>query len=96
MPILDEAVEMWLKDDVITLAPAGNPHNNTLTLAAKKDANGEKTLFRVCLDPRPLNAHLPDDNFPVPLISEIMQFAGGNKVFSTVDLQTGVSSTTYS
>jgi hypothetical protein len=87
MPILDEAVENWLKDDVITLAPAGNPHNNTLTLAAKKDANGNKTLYRVCLDPRPLNAHLPDDNFPVPLISDIMKFAGGNAVFSTVDLK---------
>jgi len=86
-PILDDAVDRWLQDDVITLAPAGNRHNNTLTLAAKKDANGEKTLYRVCLDPRPLNAHLPDDNFLVPLISEIMQFAGGNAVFSTVDLR---------
>jgi hypothetical protein len=86
-PILDDAVSRWLEDDVITLAPAGNRHNNTLTLAAKKDANGEKTLYRVCLDPRPLNAHLPDDNFPVPLISDIMQFAGGKAVFSTVDLR---------
>ena len=72
---------------MITLAPAGNRHNNTLTLAAKKDANEEKTLYRVCLDPRPLNAYLPDDNFPVPLISDIMQFAGGKAVFSTVDLR---------
>jgi len=86
-PILDDAINRWLDDDVITLAPAGNRHNNTLTLAAKKDANGEKTLFRVCLDPRPLNAYLPDDNFPVPLISDIMDFAGGNEVFSTVDLR---------
>jgi hypothetical protein len=86
-PVLDDAVARWLEDDVITLAPAGNRHNNTLTLAAKKDANGEKTLYRVCLDPRPLNAYLPDDNFPVPLISDIMQFAGGKAVFSTVDLK---------
>jgi hypothetical protein len=86
-PVLDDAVARWLEDDVITLAPAGNRHNNTLTLAAKKDANGEKTLYRVCLDPRPLNAYLPDDNFPVPLISDIMQFAGGKAVFSTVDLR---------
>ena len=46
-PVLDDAVARWLEDDVITLAPAGNRHNNTLTLAAKKDANGEKTLYRV-------------------------------------------------
>ncbi|KAF9552660.1 hypothetical protein EC968_000487, partial [Mortierella alpina] len=36
-PIVDETVEAWLKSDVIALAPVGNPHNNTLTLAAKKD-----------------------------------------------------------
>ena len=87
MPILDEAVKTWLEDDVITLAPPGNAYNNTLTLAAKKDADGNKTLYRVCLDPRPLNALLPDDRFPVPLISDIMNFAGGNEVFSTIDLR---------
>jgi len=85
-PILDEAVERWLKDGVITLAPAGNPHNNTLTLAAKKDADGNKTLWRVCLDPRPLNAHLPDDNFQLPLISDIMQRIAGHSIYTTIDL----------
>ena len=87
MPILDDAVEKWIKDDVITLAPPGNAFNNTLTLAAKKDLEGKKTLFRVCLDPRPLNALLPDDNFPVPLIADIMNFAGGNAIYSTIDLR---------
>jgi hypothetical protein len=86
-PIIDEAVEKWLRDDVITLAPPGNPHNNTLTLAAKKDLEGNKTLWRVCLDPRPLNAHLPDDNFPIPLISDIMQRIADNAVFTTIDLR---------
>jgi len=87
IPILDDAVKTWLEDDVIMVAPAMNPYNNTLTLAAKKDAEGNKTLYRVCLDPRPLNALLPNDNFPVPLISDIMNFAGGNTVFSTIDLR---------
>ncbi|KAF9344025.1 hypothetical protein BGX26_004902 [Mortierella sp. AD094] len=66
MNIFDETIEKWLQDDVITLAPVGNVHNNTLTLAAKKDDNGNKTLWRVCLDPRPLNQKLPDDNYPLP------------------------------
>ena len=87
MPILDDAVNKWLEDDVITLAPPGNAFNNTLTLAAKKDANGEKTLYRVCLDPRPLNALLPDDNFSVPRISDIMNFAAGNEIYTTIDLR---------
>jgi len=49
--IFEEAVVKWLWDDVITLAPVGNPHNNTLTLVAKKDQEGNKTLWHVCLDP---------------------------------------------
>ncbi|KAF9013011.1 hypothetical protein BGZ52_006929, partial [Haplosporangium bisporale] len=43
-PIVDETVNKWLRDDVITLAPVGNVHNNMLTLAAKKDDKGNKTL----------------------------------------------------
>ena len=84
--IFDEAVAKWLKDEVITLAPAGNPHNNTLTLAGKKDKDGNKTLWRVCLDPRPLNKEIPDDNYPIPLISEILGKLSGNSIFSMIDL----------
>lgn len=71
---------------MITLAPVGNVHNNTLTLAAKKDDKGNKTLWRVCLDPRPLNKELPDDNFPLPLVSDILARLAGHSIFSTLDL----------
>jgi RNase H-like domain found in reverse transcriptase/Reverse transcriptase (RNA-dependent DNA polymerase) len=83
---LDDAVEKWLHDDVITLAPTGNVHNNILTLAAKKDKKGNKTLWRVCLDPRPLNKLLPDDNFPLPLVADIIAKLAGHAIFSTLDL----------
>jgi hypothetical protein len=86
IPIFDEAIAKWKKDNVITLAPTGNPHNNSLTLAAKKDAEGKKTLWRVCLDPRPLNKHLSDDNYPLPLITDILHHLFGNAIFSTIDL----------
>lgn len=78
--ISDEEVTKWLKDEVNTLAHAGNPHNNTLTLAGKKDKDGNKTPWRVCLDPRPLNKELPEDNYPIPLISEIIGRLAGNSV----------------
>jgi len=84
--ILDEAIQQWLKDDVITLAPAGNVHNNTLTLVVKKDKKGEKTLWRVCLDPRPLNKLLPDDNFPLLLVADIIAKLAGHAIFTTLDL----------
>jgi len=51
------------------------------------DLQGNKTLWGVCLDPRPLNAHLPDDNFPIPLISEILERIGGSAIFTTIDLK---------
>lgn len=74
------------RDDVVTLAPVGNPHNNPLTLAAKKDAGGKKIFWRVCLDPRPLNEYPPDDSYPLPLVSDMIHRLSGNSVFSTIDL----------
>jgi len=35
-PIFDEQVNKWIQDGVIAKDPAGNPHNNTLTLASRK------------------------------------------------------------
>jgi hypothetical protein len=78
--IFDEQVDKWIKDGVITKAPPGNPHNNTLTLAAKKDLFGNKTKWRVCLDPRPLNKLLPDENHPVHLISDNLQQKVGHEI----------------
>lgn len=85
-PIVDETVNKWLNDDVITLTPVSNVHNNTLTLATKKDENGDKTLWRVCLDPQPLNKELPDDKFPLPLVSDILTRLAGHSIFTMLDL----------
>jgi transposase InsO family protein len=87
MAIFDEQIEKWLKEEIISPALPGNPYNNTLTMVPKKDANGNKTLWRVCLDPRPLNKLLPDDNHPIPLITDIMNKLGGNAIYSTIDLK---------
>ncbi|KAF9153034.1 hypothetical protein DFQ26_000697 [Actinomortierella ambigua] len=39
LTIMDDAIEKWLSQGIIGVAPVGCPHNNTLTLAAKKDAD---------------------------------------------------------
>ncbi|KAF9342814.1 hypothetical protein BGX26_006801, partial [Mortierella sp. AD094] len=44
--LVQETVERWLQDGVIVRAPAGNPHNNPLTLAPKKDLDGNRTMKR--------------------------------------------------
>lgn len=61
-------------------------HINTLTLATKKDKQGNKTILRVCLDPISLNKLLPDDNFPLPLVADIIAKLAGQAIFSTLDL----------
>ncbi|KAG1530954.1 hypothetical protein G6F51_013674 [Rhizopus arrhizus] len=51
-PVLDEAINKWLDNGTITKAPVNTAWNSPLTLADKKDANGNKTGKRPCLDPR--------------------------------------------
>lgn len=85
-PVIDAAVQKWLKDGVIVKAPVNTSWNSPLTLADKKDAYGNKTGKRPCLDPRHINRYLPDDRYPLPLIREIFQDLGGAKVFTTLDL----------
>ena len=53
---------------MITKAPINCPYNNPLTLAPKKDAMGNITLKRLCLDPRHINKLLPNDRYPISLM----------------------------
>jgi hypothetical protein len=84
---VDKTVQKWWDTGVIVRAPKGNPYNSSLTLAARKDLHGKIIKFRVCLDPRTLNKQLEEtDNFPLPLISDILMKTAGHKYFSTIDL----------
>lgn len=85
-PVLDEAINKWLDNGTITKAPVNTAWNSPLTLADKKDANGNKTGKRPCLDPRHINALLPDDKFPIPLITDIFHELSGSSIFTTLDL----------
>jgi len=71
LPVLDDAIGKWLRDGVITKAPVNTAWNSPLTLADKKDTNGNKTGKLPCSDPRKINDLLPDDKYPIPLISDI-------------------------
>jgi hypothetical protein len=88
LPLVQEAVDKWHRDGVITLAPPGTPHNNPLTLAPKKDSCGNWTLKRPCLDPRLINRNmLNDDKFPLPLIDDLFRTMAGKRFFTALDLQ---------
>lgn len=87
-PLVHETITKWLADGIIKESPPDvrGKWNNPLTLAPKKDEKGNKTKFRLCLDPRALNQLLPDDWFYIPHIDEIFEKIGQANVFTTLDL----------
>src|SRR4030088_2664256 len=74
------------KDGVTERAPVGCLFNNPLTLAPKKDIEGNWTLKRPCLDPHPLNAILADDMYEIPKIADILDALNGAVIFSVLDI----------
>lgn len=85
---IDETINKWKETGVIVEAPKGTPHLNRITCSSRKDLEGNITKYRVCLDPRDLNQSLEQcDNFPLPIISEILDQTAGHKFFTTIDLR---------
>ncbi|KAG0203722.1 DNA photolyase phr1, partial [Mortierella sp. GBA43] len=77
---VDTTVKKWIDNGIIVPAPKGNPYNNSLTLAARKNLEGVILKYRVCLDPRKLNKQLAEtDNFPLPIINDILEKVSGHK-----------------
>ena len=71
----------------IELAPHGCEYNNPLTVAAKKDDNGQLLGFRVCLDVRRLNeAIINVDKFQIPIIREVLNNLQDCTIFGEFDL----------
>lgn len=85
--IVQETIDNWLADGTIEPAPVNTSWNSPITLAPKKDAMGNYTGKRPCLDPRHINKLLPDDRFPLPLIRDIFHLMKGATLFSTLDLK---------
>ncbi|SAL96249.1 hypothetical protein, partial, partial [Absidia glauca] len=86
-PVVEQAVQTWLKEGTIIRAPVNTSWNSPITLAPKKDEYGNVTGKRPCLDPRHINKFLPDDNYPLPLIKDIFHQLTGATVFTTLDLK---------
>ncbi|CDH60654.1 hypothetical protein RO3G_15169 [Lichtheimia corymbifera JMRC:FSU:9682] len=85
-PTIDATIQRWIEEGVIMRAPENTAWNSPLTLADKKDAQGNKVGKRLCLDPRHINRHLKDDRYQLPTIKEIFHDLSGATVFTTLDL----------
>jgi hypothetical protein len=82
-------INNWFTAGKIELAPPGCQYNNPLTVAPKKDDEGNLTGIRVCVDTRVLNQALVGnlDKFQIPGIPALLEQLGGNSIFGEFDLQ---------
>jgi hypothetical protein len=85
-----EQLLKWEEMGHIGDAPAGSVWNTPLLVVAKKDPNGLKTLYRICMDFRALNALLDEkDSVNVlPTAEDIFRQMSGFKYASVLELPT--------
>lgn len=66
------------------IVPSKAPFASPILLARKKDGG-----LRLCVDYRKLNSILQKDQYPLPLIDELLERVAGAKVFTKLDLRQG-------
>ncbi|GFW90093.1 retrovirus-related Pol polyprotein from transposon opus [Trichonephila clavipes] len=80
--IVDAQVDEWVKNGIIE--PCSSPYASQVVVVKKKDGKS-----RVCIDYRRLNRKLIKDNYPLPLIDDILDCLQNSKIFTTLDLKNG-------
>ncbi|GFV97549.1 hypothetical protein TNCV_2040571 [Trichonephila clavipes] len=80
--IVDAQVDEWIKNAIVE--PCSSPYASQVVVVKKKDGKS-----RVCIDYRRLNRKLIKDNYPLPLIDDILDCLQNAKIFTTLDLKNG-------
>ncbi|GFX53263.1 retrovirus-related Pol polyprotein from transposon 297 [Trichonephila clavipes] len=80
--IVDAQVDEWVKNGIVE--PCSSPYTSQVVVVKKKDGKS-----RVCIDYRRLNRKLIKDNYPLPLIDDILDCLQNAKIFTTLDLKNG-------
>ncbi|GFU63830.1 retrovirus-related Pol polyprotein from transposon 297 [Trichonephila clavipes] len=80
--IVDAQVDEWVKNGIVE--PCSSPYTSQVVVVKKKDRKS-----RVCIDYRRLNRKLIKDNYPLPLIDDILDCLQNAKIFTTLDLKNG-------
>ncbi|GFU42784.1 retrovirus-related Pol polyprotein from transposon 412 [Trichonephila clavipes] len=78
--IVDAQVDEWVKNGIVE--PCSSPYASQVVVVKKKDGKS-----RVCIDYRRLNRKLIKDNYPLPLIDDILDRLQNSKIFTTLDLK---------
>ena len=88
---VDRVVAELHKFGVVCLAPDSTNYASALVVAPKKDAEGNYTKWRVCVDYRPLNLLCSNRRYQMPLAEDIFasQTSEGQNMWSTGDIMWG-------
>ncbi|GFV11306.1 retrovirus-related Pol polyprotein from transposon 17.6 [Trichonephila clavipes] len=79
---VNKQIEEWLNEGIIR--PSSSEYASPIVMVKKKDGSSKK-----CIDYRKLNQKLVKDNFPLPLIEDVLDILQEAKVYSTLDLRNG-------
>ena len=79
---LEEIIKDLLKKGIIRLSHS--PYSSPAILVKKKDMT-----WRLCIDYRKLNAHTIKNNYPIPMIEDLLDELNGAKIYTKLDLRSG-------
>lgn len=66
------------------IRPSNSPYASPIVLVRKRDGK-----LRMCVDYRALNKITVRDHFPLPIIEDTLEYLGGKRYFTTLDLKNG-------
>ena len=85
-PAVTAQVKKWSDEGVIRKASPDCQWNLSLLAVGKKDLDGHLTDSRICIDPSSLNESIPDLNYPIPLIGDLIRRLFGFSIASLLDV----------
>ena len=86
---VQEQIEKWVAAGIIVINNEAGVINNPLLAVGKKDEAGETTKIRVCIDPSSVNDASFDDQYIVPKVKDIVEWAVGSKFYTVLDMRDG-------
>ncbi|GFS71119.1 retrovirus-related Pol polyprotein from transposon 17.6 [Trichonephila clavipes] len=79
---VNKQIEEWFNEGIIR--PSSSEYASRIVMVKKKDGSS-----RMCIAYRKLNQKLVKDQFPLPLIEDVLDTLQETKVYSTLDLRNG-------